>query len=119
MLPPLHKLDQSDSDWSRLWGEHILIAFYLDLSLENGVYFFGGLRGIVPRLPFTFIGVLGNGNSQSRLTFFRLARLMADGLDLPCPLPRPPGFLEPLLSEKLSLIPHMNEKSKRQGVLLV
>ena len=30
--------------------------------------------------------------------------LAAEGVDLPCPLPRPPDFLKPLLS--LKLLPH-------------
>ena len=59
-----------------------------------------GLRGIIPWLHFTFIGVLGNGNSHSRLTFFRLARFSDGGgwRGPALPLPRPLDFLEPFLA---------------------
>ena len=38
-----------------------------------------GLRGIIPMLRFTFIGVLKDGDGYRRLAFYRLARFSTGG----------------------------------------
>ena len=72
-------------------GEHILIAFYLDFSLENNAYFSEGSDRYHPVAPL-YVYRSPGGKETVKVAWPSLdwpgLVLVADGVDLPCPLPR-------------------------------
>ena len=104
-FPPLHKIAQSPSNWSDLLGEHTLIVYYLDsCPLENCALFSGGPEGASS--CDSTLRFLESEETETVKDFWTSLDwkglvLVAKGVDLPCPLPHPPGFLKPFLSLKL------------------